>query len=115
MEVSERVFVSGVEHRLNRSPSNAPAPQPHERPEAQRQSGHLKGLIGRQRVEIAREDVKPMLMPFDALKQRAELVHSPPLGPRRVNRTEVDAKHPRLAVPGHNLDERMPRDTWSMP
>ena len=54
----------------------------------------VEQVAGRQRVEVAGEDVKAVLMPGDACEKRAELDHAVSLGPRRIERAEMHAEDP---------------------
>ena len=62
VQPAERVDVAGVEHDLNRAPADAPAAQPDERAQARRQLAEVEHVAGRQRVEVAGEQVEAALV-----------------------------------------------------
>ena len=61
MEAAPRVGVAGREHGGHGLPADRSAAQPHQRAEPCRQPPDVERLAGRERVEVAGEDVEPGL------------------------------------------------------
>src|SRR4051794_21035311 len=75
----------------------------------------LENLSRRERVEVADQNVKPVLMSLDSFEQRANLARAPAFIPLRKARAEMQSKHTRLAAGRNNLEKRMTRARGIMP
>jgi hypothetical protein len=64
----------------------------------------------RERIEVADEDVRSVLMLLDRQQQRAKLVASPLLRPRRVHGAQMDPHDPPRAASRDDFDEGVARD-----
>ena len=115
MKQPVRVDVAGVEHQLNRSPADVAAAQPHERAQPVRQLAKIEHVARRECVEVSGEEMEAVLVAGDACKQRAQLDHAMPLGPRGVKRTQMDAEDPQFVGSGIDLEKRVPRQSRMMP
>src|SRR4029079_3942693 len=108
MPRTESIDVAAVEHVLNGPPSDLSAAQPDERLQARREQPALEEFTWSQRVEIAGQEMKAMLMLRDGCEQRAQLEHAAPLGPRCVHGGEVQSENPAATAGQRNLEERVP-------
>src|SRR3954464_982992 len=68
----------------------------------------LENLSRRERVEVADQNVKPVLMSLDSFEQRANLARAPAFIPLGKARAEMQSKHARLAAGRNDLEKRMP-------
>src|SRR3712207_6593689 len=95
---AERVDVPGVEDLLERAPTHLAATEPDECAQPVRERADVEQLAGSERIEVAGEHVKAVLVLPDAGQERAQLADAAPLGPRRVHGTEVHAEDPAPCV-----------------
>ncbi|MCA1649750.1 MAG: hypothetical protein LC753_05525 [Acidobacteria bacterium] len=56
---------------MDRAPADASSAQPHQRTQPLRQRAHVEELTWRERVEVAGQDVQPVLVSLNTLEQRA--------------------------------------------
>src|SRR4051812_2628962 len=82
MEQSVDVDVTGIEHQLDCSPTDAAAAEPDQRPQSIGQLAEIEQIAWRQRVEVSGEEMKTLLMAGDAGKKRAQFDDAMPLRPR---------------------------------
>src|SRR6266850_2040646 len=77
------VRVTRVAHELNSIALNIAAAQPDEPSNPRRHATHVKDFTGRQRIEISNQNMKAVLMSFNALQQGLNLPHPAALAPLR--------------------------------
>src|SRR6476620_9379978 len=115
MEFSEGIEISGVEHHLNRAPADPAAAQPDQRAQARGKLPEVEDVPGRERVEIAGEQVEPAIVLPDGPEQCVQLEHAALLRPCGVNRAEVYAEHRKVDAGRMNLKKGMARDARPVP
>src|SRR5215211_7953687 len=75
------IYVSAIEHDLNHLASDIASTEPNHGAYPGRHFPDVKQFARRERIEIPNQGVKAFPMLFDAFKQRANLLGSPPLAP----------------------------------
>src|SRR5688572_3022654 len=109
MKHSEAVAVTGVQHDLNGVSLQLATTDPYERSNPCRQAVQLQQLAWRQRVEVAHQHMKTMLVPFNAFQQRTNLACPPLLVPFREPGAEMKPEDPRFGFGRHHLQKGMLR------
>src|SRR5690242_10882417 len=105
VHLPETVNIAGVDDALDRAEADLAAAEPHERAKAMRQLRVVENFAGCQRVEVADEKVRTVLMLLDRLEKRLEFNRAPMLGPGRVHRAQMQSEDPQPIVFQRDLEE----------
>ena len=97
------VDISRLEHERDGLPANRLAGEPRDRAQPRRQPLQVERFTGRQRVEVADDEVESPAVGGGHRQQPANFAHAAPLGPVRVDRAEVHADH-RESLARHDLE-----------
>ncbi len=89
------VHVAGVEEQLNCFPSDLASGDPRESAIAQRQSRHIELLARGKCIEVARDNVKAVLMLRDVGQQGFQFVFAAAFRDIRMNGGKMDTEDPR--------------------
>jgi hypothetical protein len=89
------IHIAGVEEQLNCFPSDLASRDPRESPIAQRQSRHIELLSRGKCVEVARNNVKAVLMLRDVGQQGFQFMFAAAFRDIRMNRGKMNAENPR--------------------
>src|SRR6185503_6085113 len=109
------VQIIGVEHNLYGFSLNFAPADPDQSANPGRHALNVQQFAGRKRIEIASQNVKSFLMPFDAFEQSSNLSCPPPLAPFRENGAQVKPEDAQFASLRNDLQEGMFRARRMMP
>ena len=94
MQRGPRVDVFLIEHVLDRVARDVTAAEPNHCADPLRHARDLQDFAGCERVEVAGNDVEAVLVLFDRLEERADLVAPLPLAPIGEPGAQVQTKQP---------------------
>src|SRR5687768_12192748 len=80
------ISITGIEHQLDRLALQLPTTNPDQRTNPRRHSIDVQRFSRRERVEVADQHMKPILVSLNAIKQRTDLARAPALVPLRKSR-----------------------------